>query len=223
MFNQKILRVIAFMGIYMFVSILIFIVTNDGLSLWLGFNIILALIPYLLIIFIEKRLKIKQLKLDWISVVLLLVFVFFFPNSFYVITDMIHIDRYEFYSVAMYSTQYHDNIYAYITLFHVLITVLIGIYSGVKSIEIFAKILLEKYTYTIMHIGVFLLLFLSSIGIYIGRFLRFFSWDILNPINILSETLSELDWFMVLFIVLFTFIQYCLYYSYNKFLIKEPM
>jgi uncharacterized membrane protein len=44
---------------------------------------------------------------------------------------------------------------------------------------------------------------LSGLGIYIGRMLRFNSWDVLRPVYLLTSVIRRLDLFAVLFSLLF--------------------
>ena len=222
--DYKITEMVLFAFGYMILSIAILFISNNYISVWLGINVGLAIIPLILITVLHKRLKQSEFGFDWLSMLLLIVFVFFFPNTFYVITDLIHIDQGDYYTTQMYeATIYHRNIEDYIFLFHVVMTLAIGVYAGVKSLLRFNEIFIQKdilkgtrFTF------LFALIFLSSIGIYIGRFLRFFSWDILNPFTLMNEFLSSLDFFALLFIILFTLIQFVLYFGYRYFYESEP-
>ena len=69
---------------------------------------------------------------------------------------------------------------------------------------------------------VVVMLFLSSIGIYLGRFLRFFSWDVLRPFTLLSEFFQNFDIFVITFIVFFTMLELIVYYGYKYLVIKTP-
>lgn len=222
--DYKITEMILFIFGYLMISTLIFVFINNFISMWLGINVGLAIIPLLLISLTYIRLEKNEFKFDWLSIVLFIAFVFFFPNTFYVITDMIHIDQSDFYNTPLYSpTTYFRNIEDYIFIFHVVLTVFIGVYAGIKSMlrfnEIFEKTNTDKGTRGTL---LFVLVFLSAIGIYIGRFLRFFSWDILNPFKLISDFYNSLDFFAILFIGLFIVIQFTLYFGYRYFYEKEP-
>ena len=206
---------------YMLLSIIFLFVTGNFISVWLGINVGLAIIPLALITLAYKRLESHEFSFDWISIVLMIAFVFFFPNTFYVVTDLIHIDQSQFYNDS--TVGFFRNIEGYTFVFHVVLTLAIGSYSGVKSLLRFNEIFIQKdilkATRTLF---MFVLVFLSSIGIYIGRFLRFFSWDIFNPFKLLQEFYSSLDFFFVLFVALFTVIQFTLYYGYRYFYESDP-
>lgn len=219
--DYKLFDMAIFIFGYMCLSIIFMIVVNNFISLWLGINVILAVIPMILITVVFQRMEKNEFSFDWLSIVLLVVFVFFFPNTFYVITDLIHIDQSEFYNSDM--TTYFRNIEQYIFIFHVVLTVAVGVYAGVKSLlrlnDIFERRNIDKATRTLF---LFVLITLSSIGIYIGRFLRFFSWDILRPFKLINEFWASLDLFTFLFVGLFIVIHYTMYYGYRYFYEKEP-
>lgn len=76
---------------------------------------------------------------------------------------------------------------------------------GLESLCIFEKNIKTMASKFLTFLGVLAVSFLAAIGVYIGRFLRFNSWDILiNPIRLISETMSNLDNFTIQFISIFT-------------------
>jgi uncharacterized membrane protein len=222
--DYKITEMVVFVFGYMFLSFIFLIVTNNFISAWLGINVGLAIVPLILITVLYKRLQSKEFSFDWISIVLLVAFVFFFPNTFYVITDMIHIEQGDFYTTFLNGgTVYQRGIQNYLFLFHIVLTLAIGVYAGVKSLLRFNEIFIQKDILKGIRITLlFVLVFLSSIGIYIGRFLRFFSWDILRPFKLMNEFFVSLDFFAVMFVALFTVIQLTFYYGYRYFYESEP-
>ena len=110
-----------------------------------------------------------------------------------------------------------NDIIPYITLFQIIFAIILGVFAGVYSLYKLDELMIKQ---NIKHLTkefiIISILFLSSIGVYIGRFLRFFSWEILNPINILKELYYDVSPFMFYFIVIFTIIQIVLYYTYRN-------
>ncbi len=224
MTNTRITESFAFIFGYIVLSFVMFMIDTYPLSLWLGFNVALAVIPFIIINSLSDRLNKRENKFDIISWLLLIGFVFFLPNTFYVITDMIHINSDDFYHILQQSgTTYRDNIEAYMLIVHIFISAVIGVYLGVKSLigyDRLAKLKIrDRYTRGVFFVG---LLVLSSIGIYIGRFLRFFSWDVLNPFKIIPQVLESVDLFFMTFVLLFTIVQYLLFYGYKLVFEEEP-
>jgi len=197
-------------AVFVILSPFLMVVTRSFLSFMLGFNVFLAFVPMFLIWYLTTHPT-----KTFFHYLLVVVFILFLPNTFYVITDMIHLNSASFYtSEALYSPNvYLEDIGSYIMLVHIGFTVLFGVYAGIVSLIGF-ETLLRSYRLKAVHINLILFatILLSSIGIYIGRFLRFFSWDILNPLKILTELIQNMNLFMVLFILLFTGVQGILYY-----------
>lgn len=214
-----------FMFGYFLLSVVVMFLNARELSLWLGINVALAVIPFILINNAFIRFNRNENKFDVFSIIMFVLFVFFLPNTFYMITDLIHIDFSEFYRVTDMGEviSYFDNLEGYILIIHLFISVVIGVYLGIKSLLVFdgmmKKVIRDKYTRGVLFVG---LLVLSSFGIYIGRFLRFFSWDILLPWKLLPEIWESIDLFTFTFVILFTFTQYILFYGYKLVFEEEP-
>lgn len=205
-------------AVFVIGSPLLMKVTDSFLSFMLGFNIGLAFIPLFLIWLINNLLNKSDGKIKYYHVLLAILFILFFPNTFYVITDAIHISSSLFYTYdSLYSpTLYLENISAYIMLIHILTTIGFGIYAGAESLYQFKKALSTiKLTEIYQQAVIIVVIILSSVGIYIGRFMRLFSWEILNPIQIISSLYERSNTFMLLFILLFTAIQLGIHYTYQ--------
>ena len=63
-------------------------------------------------------------------------FVLFLPNTFYVITDAIHIDSALYYTYEELYTPvtYLRNISIYVMLVHIIFAILLGLYAGAESL-----------------------------------------------------------------------------------------
>lgn len=221
--NNIIVELVCFIIGFMMLSMLVAFFNSYALSIWLGFNVMLAIIPWILITLAYKRLQGNEFAFEWLSILYLVAFLFFFPNTFYIITDFIHLDFREFYNSFQYGgTVYTENIAPYLLLVHLIFSVLIGIVAAIKSLSLVELIMKNRQvsTSTINYL-IFVILLLSSIGIYIGRFLRLFSWDILNPFYVISQLFDSLTVFSILFILLFFFAQLGIFYGYKLLINKE--
>lgn len=194
-----------------------------------------CMVVYLLVVsyYYLERLPIRFLLIDsmlayvpleiyfWINwaqhkkskVVLFLLYVLFLPNNAYLLTDLIHLSRIEFYQTSNVVMTDAVGIWAMYFL------VVAGIFSlvalGFRSIRgIFAR-LSRRYHLSRRHQKGYLLamFLLTSVGVFLGRFIRlnsvtFFS----HPIQVL-HTLKELLTIRALFfVVMFTCLQVILYY-----------
>lgn len=205
--KYKVSHLILFTGAYGLFSLFMFFLTYEGLSIWMAINVGFAMTPLVVITFLSKRFKDMHFRVDCILIMGLLFFVFFYPNSFYIITDFMHLDKHDFYTSQQYvGTTYRLLIDPYFMLVHITISALVGIYAGIQSLLVLEDMILLKYRKKwYSRTFVVILMLLSSLGIYIGRFLRFFSWDVLNPIKVIIELFDSLSVFTIEFVVFFTF------------------
>ncbi len=221
--KDKILRhLFIVVCIYEVLSIIVTFETLSFLNIMLGWNVILAFVPVILAyIFYKKSLLENEKKQDKIILVLLfLSWLFFFPNAFYLITDFIHLGGEEFYYWGQRYTPitYTENYLGYLTLAHIFLGAFIGVFMALYSLRMIEQYLtniLDKVYSTLI---IIIILFLSSIGIYIGRFLRLNSWDVLNPFNVLGQLFDSLNVFAVQFIIIFVIIQLAIYYMMKPFI-----
>lgn len=183
---------------------------SNGLIIFLSWNMMLAIIVYLLSVLVVILHKKKTHKVWIISV--LVVYIIFFPNSFYIITDFIHFEHYDFFNI--YPDIYELDIYDWYIFFDIVVGALIALKLGILSISNIKLIISEKlkdYEY----IGLTVLFVLSSIGIYIGRFMRLNSWNIFDLTYIFKGIFEHLSFFMM-FVLLFTIIHMISYILFKE-------
>lgn len=148
-------------------------------------NIILAWIPLLLSIAAYVLFLRNNFHEELASIVLLIVWFFFFPNSIYLMTEVHHFrDRFADEGKDPF---WFDNI-------EILSLVGAGLLLGIHSLAVIHFLLIiylsEQWSWGIL-IGY---VFLANLGIYIGRYLRLNSWDILsNPVRLLKLVFRELN------------------------------
>lgn len=151
----------------------VFFFQNEPTFFFLIWNLFLAWIPFGLAMLVNKlttqgnhRLFIFPIIGAWLL---------FFPNAPYLLTDLLHLRPRSpipyWYDVMMFTS------FAWTGL-------LLGLIS-LYSIHRFFKQYLPKL---LEHGLIILLIFLCSLGIYIGRFLRWNSWDIIyQPKGLLTD------------------------------------
>lgn len=210
--QEKQYKIFLIIGIIM-ISFITFIITGNTFHLALIWNTFLAIIP-LFMLYIEKNINNNFLK-----IFILLLWLLFLPNTFYTITDLIHIQSLPLYKIVNYYQVINlHNIHAWIELLNIFLVSILGFWIGCMNVILFIERFHNK---SIKIISVFTLSFLSSIGIYMGRFLRFNSWDIINPFHIFKTVISNIDTFSIQFtliMTIFIFISCLLYYKRNVFI-----
>ena len=179
-------------------------ITHDIYLLFLIWNLFLGYIPY----FLSSKIK-TTIPGTFRFYALLFGWLLFLPNSFYLLTDFVHLH----YSSSL---QY---------LFDAVLLssfTIAGFYAGITSLFHIHTLLEMKYEKNKSKLIIVTMCYLVSFGIYLGRMLRFNSWDILsNPIDLFynsikSTTSIEVYVFTLLFGTFITLI-YCLSYSFlNK-------
>ena len=168
------------------------ILTRDKFFLFLGWNLILALVPLLLsiIVYFSKN------KYSICSMLLIALWLLFFPNAPYIITDFIHL------RIADQRVKWFDLVFlmSYATA---------GLFYGFLSLQYIERTLQKKFNQKHTAIFASSSLFLASFGIYLGRFLRWNSWDIFaNMREVMGDVFVRLTnpvlhydiwWFTILF------------------------
>lgn len=149
--------------------------TNSLTFSFMIWNLFLAWIPFVIasgmyVMHIKKRKqRIAQLVLGgaWLA---------FFPNAPYLITDLMHISVLQAKQTA---PEWFDVLF--MTSFAVT-----GLLLGFVSLYFVQLIIKNLYSKTIGWIMVTIVLLLSSFGIYLGRFLRWNSWDVVSQPGLLA-------------------------------------
>jgi uncharacterized membrane protein len=196
--------------VYAILTTILGIIMNNGLIVFLGWNVILATFVFFLAqMFVYSRLKKQPF---WLSYVIFILFILFFPNTFYLLTDTIHFQAYTFFEEypALYAWMIED----WIVFMIVTIGMLYGVKLGISAIDFMQDVEfpLIKKNRTLYLLGLFIL---SSIGIYLGRFIRLNSWNILDVERIIFGILDPFTFF-IQFVFLFTLIQGFGYFLFSS-------
>lgn len=123
---------------------------------------------------------------------------FFYPNTFYMVTDIVHM---HFASTVLWQRESMILFMLYVP------SIFFGVMAGVESVRlIFEAFKLQSYVLRLLAIGG--LSFISSFAIHIGRYARLNSWDIFTrPMIVIKEIVEVVSWEALPFILGFTFIQ----------------
>ncbi|HEY5408680.1 MAG TPA: DUF1361 domain-containing protein [Ginsengibacter sp.] len=156
------------------VSLILFRVFYSGSLMYLFFvwNLFLAAIPFIVSSYL---LQLKSKKLCWL---LFAIWILFFPNALYIITDLVHLKE-------------RNNIplwFDVILIFSAATNGLMMAFLSLYQVELFLLSIFNKQKTNFI---LFSCLFVSSFGVYIGRFLRWNSWDIFfNPFQFILEIIQ---------------------------------
>lgn len=213
---MKLKREILITGLIMLFAITTFWFSGNFLHIFLIWNMILAIIPFGLLK-MEKNASSKVLK-----ILAILAWVLFLPNTFYTVTDLIHIQNLKFYFFEnpYASATYVEDIASWMEIVNLFLVSTFGFFAGLINVDKFVK----RFENTWQKIAVISILsILSGVAIYIGRFLRFNSWDVLNPFGLVKGVFAALNGFYIKFIILFSIFIFmsCFIYSMTKNLEKK--
>ena len=187
-------------------SVFRFVYTDTNLFLHLNWNLFLACLPWLFTTILTIYPKLHR------NTLLLLVLVFswllFFPNALYILTDLFHL-------------QLQTSMPKWFDLLLILSFAWVGLLFGFMSLWDIEKIMDQRIRKNLMPLISFSLLFLGSFGVYLGRYLRWNSWDIIRePFNIFYDISDRIlnpfqhkgAWGMTLFMFIFLSM---IYYSFR--------
>ena len=178
------------------------VITGDTTYLFLVWNLFLAFIPFA----ITQTLPYSNF---WVAgklkkAFVLFVWLLFIPNSFYILTDLFHLDKFDS------APKWFDLLLIFSFAWN-------GIMLGIASIRT-TEIILESITgRSFSLLIIFMVMWLNAFGIYIGRYLRFNSWDILaQPFSLFNEMFevlfhplrNKMEWGMIAVYAVFMTVLY---------------
>lgn len=200
---------------YIVISIVLGVILLDGLVIFLAWNMTLATVVFFLSDILAYLFNKKVNKIIIAPVFIL--WVIFFPNSIYILTDFIHFQNYSFFQ--NYSDIYNFEIENWLVFTHITIGAIYAAKMGIesiKNIEDELKKITKKYYFLFLSA----LFILSSIAIFIGRFLRFNSWNFFQVFRIIRELMAQ-GLFMYEFIALFIIIHWSMYFLFSSSQLKR--
>ncbi len=174
-------------------------------ALWMSWNIFLGCIPFLL----AWHLFQPGRKISFFWTLGLVFFILFLPNAPYIFTDVIH-----FREQLEVITRRRDLVLA---TAQYLIFLAIGYMLFVESYRRFEKFILGKRYYQHRYIVRLTTFATVSFGVWLGRVLRFNSWDLfVHPQRILLTTRFLNDLPVITFILAFTCFLMLGYFAYES-------
>lgn len=172
-------KVLAILSASMFLSIFLLMVrmkiTHTFFFIFLIWNLFLAVIPYAITTYLKSKKKTNKWSLAiWFGIWLL-----FLPNAPYIITDLIHLKISEnpyFWLDVLLITSFAYN--GLVLFFLSLVDIKEVLQMHLSS---------SKVTYLI-----YALFPITAFGIYLGRFLRYNSWDIIQHPSVLFKDILNM-------------------------------
>jgi uncharacterized membrane protein len=189
--------------------------SDTGRHLGLIWNLFLAWIPFMLAYFADA-VRWRRATLYIILPVIAFLWLIFYPNAPYMLTDLQDLSR-----RASGAPLWYDVII-------VVWCSWTGMLLGLISLYLMQNIVVRSFGRRTGWVFVFVISALSSFGIYIGRFVRLNSWDILqNPGETVQEILGiaidpsrRLAAFTLLYTIFFLFV-FLLLYSFSHMLQEQ--
>lgn len=177
---------------------LFFLVIAAGIAYYnfsgpnLTWNMLLALVS------LDFMVVAYYIRPKWLKLIPVLLWFFFYPNTFYMVTDIIHM---HFAGTVLYERSSMILFMLYVP------SILFGVMVGLESVSIFSRLYSMKSLP--LRTGFYVLLSLiSSFAIHIGRYARLNSWDIFTrPLIVIQEILAVISWDAFIFVIGFTCIQ----------------
>lgn len=147
---------------------------NNYAFSYLPWNLMLAWAALLVAIWLEQLLHTRAWS-SWYALAVTVLWLTMLPNTFYMISDFVHIQ----------DLSRVDLLYDVVMFFSFIFN---GVLLGFLSLFIVHFELLKRATERGAHTSVGIILFVASFAIYIGRELRWNTWDILtNPASLLID------------------------------------
>lgn len=145
--------------------------THSFFYLFLVWNLFLAVIPFAITTYLVNNSQLDKIRLLlWFCVWLI-----FLPNAPYIVTDLLHL------KISLSYFLWMDIL---VVMAFALNGLLLFYISLIDMRTLLNCLINQKYTSPIIS----LVLFLCGFGVYLGRFLRYNSWEIIqNPLSLFED------------------------------------
>ncbi len=175
------------------IALIIFRMVYTGTITYLSmvWNLFLAFIPYAITQWLIGYPHKKNRALFFAACFIWLLFI---PNSFYILTDLFHLDQ-------------HKNMPLWYDLALLFSCAWNGLMFGILSVRQMEIVFQRFYAPKFDLLFLYPVMLLNALGVYLGRFLRFNSWDIFtNPFYLIRDIIYlfihplhyRVDWSMII-------------------------
>ncbi|MCG7406860.1 DUF1361 domain-containing protein [Paenibacillus sp. ACRRX] len=186
---------------------------GQGYMIW---NVILAAIPfYASILLYRSQGWVKRSKFSLLGKVytggLAVIWFLFYPNAPYVVTDMIHIQSEKFIiknpDYVPYMGQprilFNSDMALWSNFYTIAIGVFIAVILSFVSMYVLQQLIAKRWNRQLSWLLVALMQLLSGFAIYLGRFIRWNSWDLITePSNLWTILTRDLHMESIQFAIL---------------------
>lgn len=183
-------------------------ITRSFFLIFLIWNLFLAAVPYMISSWVSGRISSNKLELLLLGMACIL----FLPNAPYIVTDLRHIKHssgnFIWVDIAIiYSFSIYGLLFYYLTLIDMAVV-----------LRRFLKRRIVDYALVVV-------CFLSGFGVYLGRVLRYNSWDIISEPYLLFSDIKNLvleyhlhldAWCFITGFDIFLYLGYSIYNMINK-------
>ena len=155
------------------------VVYDDAVHQYLLWNLFLSWLPFILALWLLKTLQ-HNLWSSWRALLISTAWLALLPNSFYMVSDFIHLNEF---------TE-NQSVFGAVTFTAFVFT---SLCLGVASLYLVHTEFLKRVTSRTAAALVGAILLIVSVAIYVGRDLRWNSWDIIiNPFGLLFDISERL-------------------------------
>ncbi|WP_411893716.1 DUF1361 domain-containing protein [Winogradskyella sp. A2] len=142
--------------------------------LFLVWNVFLAIIPYIITIYLNTKQNLNKFKL----VLWCIIWILFLPNAPYIVTDLMHL-------------RLGNSSLLWLDIIVILSFAFTGLLLFYLSILDMQKLLTKRYPKLPIKTITYSIILLSGFGVYLGRFLRYNSWEIISqPQYLISDIIG---------------------------------
>lgn len=141
-------------------------------------NLFLGWLPYMISSWLQKQPSVQAKKMLFAAISF--VWLLFIPNSFYILTDLFHLGE-------------HNNVPMWFDLALIISFAWVGLLMGILSVRQMEKMMQRFLPGKHELLFIYPIMWLNALGVYIGRYPRFNSWDIItNPFGLTAYILRML-------------------------------
>jgi uncharacterized membrane protein len=179
--------------------------TGHLLFAFLVWNLFLAYLPFV----ISKRMTLQSPKTTGTFLLAALAWLLFIPNSFYILTDLFHLDM-------------NEGVPLWYDLALLLSFAWTGLLFGILSVRQMEKLFEKVFRRKLDLLFILPVMALNGFGVFVGRYLRFNSWDVItSPLQLIKDIVyvfihpirNRFDWSMI---VCYTMLLTLIYYTIKK-------